>query len=89
MSLKDLLPKIEAGVALVEQLSPLISSLGIPGVSQVSAIAGGLADLAQIAQQAVADGKLAATTQNQAELDGLQQRLQAENDILAAKVAAS
>jgi hypothetical protein len=80
----ELNTRLRAGLELVEALAPLAAT--IPGAGEnVAAIASGLAQIGQAALN-VHDG-LNAT--NLTELSDLTIALQAQNDALAAQVAAS
>lgn len=80
MKITDIIAYIDKGLAFANGLAPIVSALGIPGVGPAVKIATELADVAHNAAARIADGTLAATTEDEAALKALIVKLRALND---------
>lgn len=89
VSFAAILEKVRQGVTFIEGLSPLLAELpgGLgPLAQEVVDAAATVTAIATNVQQRVADGKLVLQTNDEAELQGLIARLEAENAKLDAYI---
>jgi hypothetical protein len=89
-NLGSLLSGLQSGLAVVEQLSATATALGAPTglVTTVAKIGGALLETAQNVKQRVDEGKIVASSTDQAQLKTILETLQAKNDELAAYIEA-
>lgn len=88
MSASSIIDKINQGIDFLEQFAPAAAAFGLP-VGPVLAIAGSISDIiGNIAERAEEAG-VVLTSQDQAEIKSLTERLAAQNDILRKAIDAS
>jgi hypothetical protein len=89
MELPSLLTILGYLATAAEDLAPALEAMGIPAVSEAAKIAEAGAAVAATIQEAVAQGKIVATSNDQIVLTGLAETLTAQAQTLGAQVDAS
>lgn len=89
-SFKGLLDGLKRGLETVETLLPIATALGAPTglVETVIKIGGAVFETGQNIAERVEEGKIVASSEDQAELKSILARIQAKNDELAAYIEA-
>lgn len=89
MDPQKLIDGLESALDIVSRLAPIAGEFGVPGAAAVGKIAQGAANLARLVEQRIADWKVVMTSDDEVTIRRLIGLIQAENDVLAAKVAQS
>lgn len=89
MDLKAALDTLNKGLEFADDLAPLLSAFGVPQVATLVKISGALGDFAAVVLERIEEGTIVATSTQAGELATIIANLQAKNDALAARIAAS
>lgn len=88
MDFRNISTVLQNGLSLLKQLEPL-AVLGGPQIMAAAKIAATLGEIGQNALEKISDGTVVATSDDKEQIEALLADIQAENDTLAERVAAS
>lgn len=90
MNISGILGGLQAALGTVKKFAPVAEAFGLPAVvSTVAEVASAAIEVAENAIERINDGRVVASNEDAAQVRSILAELQAENDKLAAKIAAS